>query len=109
MAKVYRCEAGGRGPRNWNPATKAGALLFLRDAEQDENMFLRLVDIDNAGRNGAELHVLWEHEMWIGFEWVRSDQSYFYTFESDVPKILHSTYILSEIGLCVWSYVQRRA
>lgn len=71
-------------------------------------MFLRLVDIDSAGRNGAELQVLWEHEMWISFEWVRSDQPYFYTFESDVlynPTTFIYLFDL-KLGLCVWGNVQ---
>lgn len=48
-------------------------------------MFLRLLDIDGAGKDSGDPGILWEHEMWIGFEWSKSDQSYFYTFESDVP------------------------
>lgn len=72
-------------------------------------MFLRLVDIDNGGRSGGDPAVLWEHEMWIGFEWVRSDQPYFYTFESDVLSNTFSIMSKMGVGLCVWSDVLGRA
>ena len=75
MAKVYRADPRGT---EWIPIAKAGALLFLRDGQ--ENVLLRLLDIDEPkGRCGT----LWEHELYLGFEY-RKDKAYFYSFESDV-------------------------
>lgn len=43
--------------------------MFLRDAQQDNNMFLRLVDVDGAGQKTSMPTIIWEHELWMGFEY----------------------------------------
>lgn len=59
--------------------------MFLRDAQQDNNMFLRLVDVDVSGQKASVPTIIWEHELWVGFEYKKLE-SYFYSFESDVPQ-----------------------
>lgn len=71
----------------WQLLTKAGALLFLRD---DNNLiYLRLVDIDGKPAKGANADVIWEHELYMGFE-LDKLEPFFYAFESDVPYIAWS-------------------
>ena len=98
MAKIYKTSAGRSG--EWQPFTKAGALLFLRDSRQDNNMFLRLVDID-TDQSGVD--VMWEHELWLRFLY-RKAAEFFYTFESDVPLSTGSlflTYRTACTGSCL--------
>lgn len=56
--------------------------MFLRDAQQDNNMFLRLVDVDGRHK-GSIPSIIWEHELWMGFEYQKLEP-YFHSFESDV-------------------------
>ena len=97
MAKIYT--SAERRPDAWEPFTKAGAILFLRDASRNDGIFLRLVDIEETGRT----EVIWEHELYVQFRFQKAT-SYFYTFESDVIEdfiIVTSNWI----GLRLWSDV----
>lgn len=76
MAKVFQADAGSA---SWVPLAKAGALVFLRDGQ--DNIYLRLVDIDQP--KGGDCGVLWEHELYLNFDY-RKEKPYFYSFESDV-------------------------
>lgn len=59
----------------------AGALLLMRDEKDDTKAVrLRLVD---AEEQESAAQVLWEHELWLGFEFTRMEP-YFYHFHSDV-------------------------
>lgn len=82
MAKIYRSLPGSI---EWEPLTKAGGLLFLRDGTSGSDlMFLRLVDIDKQEQSKqADFDVLWEHELYLNFDY-HKEKPYFYSFESDV-------------------------
>jgi len=69
---VYK---GNERTGRWDLLTQAGALLFLRDASRSNLIYLRLIDLE-AG------HPIWEHELWVGFEY-RQMEPYFHAFESD--------------------------
>jgi hypothetical protein len=73
FARVYYAHPD---PNEWAYAGLQGALVFARDSNRDANV-LKMVDL------GGTRGVIWEHEMYDGFEYYQ-DRPFFHSFPGDV-------------------------
>ncbi|TFY79128.1 hypothetical protein EWM64_g4885, partial [Hericium alpestre] len=72
LARIYYAHPT---PNAWAYAGLQGALVFVTDKARGA-YYLRMVDV------GGTRGVLWEHELWEGFEYWQ-DRPFFHSFEGD--------------------------
>ncbi|KAI7880394.1 WH1-domain-containing protein [Lichtheimia hyalospora FSU 10163] len=75
-AAVARLYVASPDPTRWSYSNVWGAAAFCKDRSKNDSFFIRLIDIEN------HKGVLWEQELFEGFEYV-NDKPFFHTFETD--------------------------
>ncbi|KAJ2386137.1 hypothetical protein GGI23_006561, partial [Coemansia sp. RSA 2559] len=76
-AAIARLFAALPGQNDWTYTRKLGGLILVKDASRNKPSFLRIVNLSGSGPQ-----VLWEQELYEGFEFTQKTP-YFFTFLGD--------------------------
>ncbi|PHZ12084.1 WH1-domain-containing protein, partial [Rhizopus microsporus ATCC 52813] len=75
-AAVARLYVANPDPSQWSYSRVWGAAAFCIDKAKNNSFFIRIIDLER------EAGVIWEQELYEGFEYVQ-DAPFFHTFETD--------------------------
>ncbi|KAG2223237.1 hypothetical protein INT45_006118 [Circinella minor] len=75
-AAVARLFVASPDPNRWSYSKIWGAATFCKDKNKNDSFFIRIIDIER------ETGVLWEQELYNGFEYAK-EKPFFHTFETD--------------------------
>ncbi|KAJ1993197.1 hypothetical protein GGI25_006327 [Coemansia spiralis] len=77
-AAIARLFAAQPGKTNWTYTHKLGGLILVKDASRNRPSFLRIVNLSGSGPS-----ILWEQELYEGFEFIEQKPFFFALFGDD--------------------------